>query len=1028
MTSPHDPGAKERRGTLKALLITLCVLALPMTAPGREYVHFLWNQHQPTYINAQTGKFEYPFTRLHAMSSYYFMASALIDGRNPENTYEIQNNQWVDTGQPTGYGFPFMHMTINLSGVLIEQIDHYVTNLAPAFDHATTLDEIDLSKYPGGDPRDPNWTDGSTLLEMGIDLMCKPIANWSINDKRWILDNTVYLKPSAQYIEQWPSYNRLVEKRLSAAGGNPAHWTDEELGDLLMWWNLAVMNPYFKETNNFPLRGHDQNGNEMTDVVTRIKDLGQFKTWGAPEEEWFGENGETLDPNDAGGYSGGSGAEYTLDGVTCYHFTDEDRLHVAWMQYKIMKFTLPIHRKVMNTMTPYGWGQLEVTTTPFTHPILPLIFHTDTWMEDLGYFDRVDAIDFAFHGQGEAAPGPYGPNATTIFDDDVYSQVAHGCKIYKDHFGQYPHGMWPGEGSVGESVIYAFQRNGVKWISSGNETGDRSGYHANNGRMYRIDEDGAHLDGDNSDGMSICFRSERDLVGFDGGYFNAGWDADADNKAFGILEGHLRVDWGHPKFWTHTADGENPWGWFHRLGATFLEGTTIPDGNGGSKKSYGLYYRINRASPQMDPALRWYGDVDIIAAHPTMYIGIRDGEYSGDGIQGLDDQFELEPLHHGSWIFGNFDTWMGEENEIQGWYHLKKTREDFELAGLPAARPNPYDEVPDPMVDRDAYFEYRAWHQIYHAESSDYFWWYGTDQCSGSDEIFDNLFRRRLTDAYVFARKAGYDVPYPAMQRRPIFDPADNVNNHHYGGAGADEDYVFDCEPPQGHGDIVPIPPITQDPTISMAMVPADGNTRAKITLKVFEEGFERSVIQTVYADLSQIGGSRRHLLHDDGNAIRSGDVKGGDGIYSAYITVAPGTAEGPKLVTLYAIDDDQPMGVSRDPIMSKDYITVNVQAFNTPVLGMAGYQGSDLSEANGGTLDLRAEFVVGSGGPGTTVGLYYQGIPLGLELDYDTAEDVYNISLPVSGLTPGAFLLEMVATTDDGWVSPTWPYLTVER
>jgi hypothetical protein len=57
----------------------------------------------------------------------------------------------------------------------------------------------------------------------------------------------------------------------------------------------------------------------------------------------------------------------------------------------------------------------------------------------------------------------------------------------------------------------------------------------------------------------------------------------------------------------------------------------------------------------------------------------------------------------------------------------------------------------------------RAWEEIYIAEGSDWFWWYGDDHSSAQDALFDYLFRKHLQNVYLLLG----DEP-PADLSRPI--------------------------------------------------------------------------------------------------------------------------------------------------------------------------------------------------------------------------------------------------------------------
>ncbi len=125
-------------------------------------------------------------------------------------------------------------------------------------------------------------------------------------------------------------------------------------------------------------------------------------------------------------------------------------------QYKIMRAVIPIHRQLQER------GQIEVSTTPFYHPILPLLLDTDQ-----ATIDRPGAG----HPPRFAHP------------EDGEAQVRLAVEYYRRCFGQAPRGMWPAEGAVSQAVIPLFARHGVRWIAT-----DR-GVLARSGRWgYRVDD------------------------------------------------------------------------------------------------------------------------------------------------------------------------------------------------------------------------------------------------------------------------------------------------------------------------------------------------------------------------------------------------------------------------------------------------------------------------------------------------------------------------------------------------------------
>ena len=112
---------------------------------------------------------------------------------------------------------------------------------------------------------------------------------------------------------------------------------------------------------------------------------------------------------------------------------------------------------------------------------------------------------------------------------------------------------------------------------------------------------------------------------------------------------------------------------------------------------------------------------------------------------------KLSKLYSGSWINRNFQLWIGEPTKNQAWNTLKKVRDDFmQFVG---SNPN------HPNIDN-------ARHEIYIAEGSDWFWWYGEPNNSGQDHIFDYLFREHLRNVYKLL-----DMEVPDYLNMPIALP-----------------------------------------------------------------------------------------------------------------------------------------------------------------------------------------------------------------------------------------------------------------
>ena len=118
---------------------------------------------------------------------------------------------------------------------------------------------------------------------------------------------------------------------------------------------------------------------------------------------------------------------------------------------------------------------------------------------------------------------------------------------------------------------------------------------------------------------------------------------------------------------------------------------------------------------------------------------VKVGEFLREHPPGSDT---LPRLFAGSWISHNFAIWIGHPEDNRGWDALHAAREflvDEERSGRhdPAALA-------------------KAWEEIYIAEGSDWFWWYGDDHSSALDGLFDHLFRKHLRNVYALL---GCDPP-----------------------------------------------------------------------------------------------------------------------------------------------------------------------------------------------------------------------------------------------------------------------------
>jgi len=368
-------------------------------------------------------------------------------------------------------------------------------------------------------------------------------------------------------------------------------------------------------------------------------------------------------------------------------FTEDDKKFLLDKHLEILKAIIPLHKKLA------GSGQVELTTTPFFHPILPLLL------------DKKLAR--------EAVPEVKLPRYHGGYPEDAAVHVRRAIEQHTTVFGSPPRGAWPAEGSVCQSMIPLLAENGICWIATDEEILGQStqGFvsrddkgHVRNPELlyqpYRVKEGSAEL--------NIVFRDHAlsDMIGF---HYQRSPGAEAADDFVRHL-GNIRkaVNHDRPVLVSVILDGENCWEHYPEGGVPFLRA---------------LYQRCTEI-PEIRP--------------------VKLGEY----LEQNPPRDTLPRLSAGSWIHHNFAIWVGHEEDNTAWDALHKAREH--LRGRAGQ---------ERLSERVR----RAWEEIYIAEGSDWFWWYGDDHSSAQDGLFDYLFRKHLQNVYLLLG----DTP-PAELGRPI--------------------------------------------------------------------------------------------------------------------------------------------------------------------------------------------------------------------------------------------------------------------
>jgi alpha-amylase/alpha-mannosidase (GH57 family) len=566
--------------------------AAPSPTPEEEplYLSIVWHQHQPLYYKNADGIYTRPWVRVHATKDYYDMAAMLKQ-------------------------YPGVKVTINLTPVLIRQLNDYVVNGA----------------------KDLYWV-----------IAEKPAANLTSEEKDFLL-RRFFDANWDHIIRVHPGYQALLDQRGGTDDTSIAKaaesFSEQDLRDLQVWFNLAWIDP--DELAKEPLK--------------------------------------SLVEKDRG-------------------FSEADKQTLFDEIRRIMAAVIPVHKELQDA------GQIEVITTPYAHPILPLIY--DTNLASVGN------------------PSAELPEGRFFYPQDAAAQLEKAVEIYKENFGQAPRGLWPGEGAVAQEIVPLVANAGFQWMATGefvlakslgidSFTRDSSETVQQADTLYRPytvqSKAGAPIEGGP---VSIIFRDLviSDKLGFTySGMTGEAAAADFMKRLDNIRQELKKEGSSGPHLVSIILDGENAWENYDNDGKAFLNA---------------LYKALSESS-----TVKTVTPSEFLAKFPQPK--------------------KLDTLFPAAWFSPNFDTWIGEPEETTAWNYLLRTRQALDGA------------VRSGKVSPENLAKARDF--MYLAEGSDWFWWYGSDQDSGADDYFDTGYRALLGEVYKALGQTMPDfVQVPITLFRPV--------------------------------------------------------------------------------------------------------------------------------------------------------------------------------------------------------------------------------------------------------------------
>ena len=406
-------------------------------------------------------------------------------------------------------------------------------------------------------------------LELGL----KPAETLTEDERSFCVENFFHAH-RPRMIDPYPRYAELLAKRGAAGNGLSARaqvgqFSTDDLRDLQVWHKLAWIDPFYFDRDP---------------RVRALVDKGRS-------------------------------------------FSEADKITLRQVELDLLRRVVPEYADAARR------GQIELSTSPFYHPILPLLCDTDVYLRT--------------HPQSRM------PRERFRHPDDALEQLHRAVALHERLFGRPPQGLWPSEGSVSDAMVPLAARAGFSWMATDEEILARS-----TGRPFTRDGRGAveqpealyrpYVVGSRGQSIACGFRDHTlsDLIGFT----YASWNADvaADDFVRRLVEAgtrHAARTGGEEATVFVILDGENAWEHYDNQGRPFLRA---------------LYSRL--------------------ASHPELRTVTMAEACTGA-------REPLPSIFPGSWINGDFYIWIGHADDHRAWSQLAEARRalDAVAPGVPPA-------------------------------------------------------------------------------------------------------------------------------------------------------------------------------------------------------------------------------------------------------------------------------------------------------------------------------------------------------
>ncbi|MEW6368596.1 MAG: glycoside hydrolase family 57 protein [Acidobacteriota bacterium] len=294
------------------------------------------------------------------------------------------------------------------------------------------------------------------------------------------------------------------------------------------------------------------------------------------------------------------------------NYSEADKKVLAEVEQEILAKIVPEHRDAA------ARGQIEISTSPYYHPILPLLCDSN--------------VARLANPRAKLLKEPF------RHPEDAATQLREGRRLFKEVFGWEPVGLWPSEGSVSMEALQLAAAEGFRWVATDEEILEQSvgiqlGRTFDGGlarpdmlfRPYRL--------GLGDKDIGVLFRDHvlSDLIGFT---YSKMPPKEAADDFIGRLE-RIGHDWqgDQAPVVPIILDGENAWEYYRGDGREFL------------RRVYGLLQESRL--------------IETITCAQAFEQG---------------PPLPLPQVTPGSWINHNFDIWIGHDEDRKAWEMLHQAR------------------------------------------------------------------------------------------------------------------------------------------------------------------------------------------------------------------------------------------------------------------------------------------------------------------------------------------------------------------